>query len=462
MQYDNFDLTIIDNNSDTFDINNKYFNNLYKNWKISNKNRSLRIIGFKNEIPLNTLWNLFYYNTTNQWLCFLNNDICIPVNFISDNIKVIKLEKNAGIINHCTNKREYKISDTLSYKIYNRANNNFLHRQGWDFTINKNLYTVIPDEFSTYCGDNIQFYNVYKHNKDVIFIYSSPIIHYCSVSTVKNINYYKNLYYNEHKLYISNERYKMFGNKLTWYVDKKISDIKLIDLKILNQNIYCNNKKIIISLTTWKKRISNIPVVLDSILNQTHKPDKIIINLSKDEFINESYIPINVLQFIHENNIEINWVDKNTKVYKKIIPTLLKYKHDLILSIDDDFIYPDNMIQDFYNTYLENPNRPISGNRTTLYSLGCHCGCASMVQYKFYNVYIENYMDFYENCPSSDIFFTFIANLNGYKYVRTKNKFFLNMQMLKKDIGYSVSLNKKSNTDIISITYKYLKNKLIT
>ena len=43
-------------------------------------------------------------------------------------------------------------------------------------------------------------------------------------------------------------------------------------------------EKIIISLTSWSKRISNIPKVIDSILENTTLPDIIVINLSLQEF----------------------------------------------------------------------------------------------------------------------------------------------------------------------------------
>ena len=109
-------------------------------------------------------------------------------------------------------------------------------------------------------------------------------------------------------------------------------------------------------MTTWKKRIFNIPIVLRSILKQTKLPDKIVINLAKDEFANLDDIPSPVKEFIENHLIELNIVDENTKVYKKIIPTMLKYKNDLVLSIDDDFIYPPNMINDFYETYKLYPN----------------------------------------------------------------------------------------------------------
>jgi len=73
------------------------------------------------------------------------------------------------------------------------------------------------------------------------------------------------------------------------------------------------SEKLIITMTTWQKRISNLPVVIDSILNQTKKPDKIVINLSEEEFVNkEKDIPENVLNYLNTHNhiIEIYWCGK--------------------------------------------------------------------------------------------------------------------------------------------------------
>ena len=40
---------------------------------------------------------------------------------------------------------------------------------------------------------------------------------------------------------------------------------------------------IIVSLTSWPKRIFNVPIVLKNILNGTLKPDYIELNLSSEE-----------------------------------------------------------------------------------------------------------------------------------------------------------------------------------
>lgn len=454
VQTEDFDLTIIDNNSDTFNANQKYFNLLHRNWNFPR--RHLHIIGLKKTVALNHIWNSFFEMTSNPWLCFLNNDVCIPENFISDNIKVIEKENNAGIINHATNNPKYKVSSVLDYKIYDKLSNSFMHRQGWDFTICRDVYKKIPEEFSTFVGDCIQFYSAYQKSRDVIFLYSSPIIHYCSTSRKKNRAYFYDILKKERALFLSDSKYKEYGNENEYDVDRNLSLMKPENMSLLKQNVYCNKTDIIVSMTTHSKRIQNIPKVLKSIINQTYKPSKIIINISIEEFKNERSIPDDIFHFIITNNIELNWVKTNTKVYKKIIPTLLKYKNSLVLSIDDDFIYPKTMIEDFYKIYKKNPNSPISGNRITKFGLDCHCGCASLVQYKFYNIYIEDYLKYYEHCPSSDIFFTITAFKNGYKYVRTKDLYFKNLKTIPSSYGYS----KGGSINMINITYDWLKKNL--
>ena len=109
------------------------------------------------------------------------------------------------------------------------------------------------------------------------------------------------------------------------------------------------NKKIIVSLTSWPKRINNVVIVIESLLNQSIKPDIIQINLSNEEFKNKEYdLPEELIKLIKNNsNIEIEWVDRNDGVFKKIIPTLKKhYGEDyLLLSVDDDYIYRHDYIQ---------------------------------------------------------------------------------------------------------------------
>ena len=110
-------------------------------------------------------------------------------------------------------------------------------------------------------------------------------------------------------------------------------------------------RKIIVSLTTWSKRIQNVYKTIDSLLKQNLMPDSIELNLSEEEFPNkEKSLPDNIQVYLKEyvGIVNCNWVYKNTRTFKKIIPTIQKYKDEpeyLLLSVDDDMIYRDDYIE---------------------------------------------------------------------------------------------------------------------
>lgn len=191
-------------------------------------------------------------------------------------------------------------------------------------------------------------------------------------------------------------------------------------------------ERIIISLTTWRPRIHNIPVVLDSILAQSVKPDKIVINLAYEESL-----PEEIQEYVNEHNIELNYVE-DTKVYKKVLPTLQRYPEDCIINIDDDFIYPSYMIEDFIKTHNKYPSYPISGNRIVLYGKQCHCGCASLVKKEYFGDFLNDIdSDLMKHCLSDDLVFTYLAILSGHPYLRTKKVYFLNMKAIESPSPYS-------------------------
>ena len=210
------------------------------------------------------------------------------------------------------------------------------------------------------------------------------------------------------------------------------------------------NNNIIVSLTTWHKRIYNVPIVIDSILSQTIRPDKIVINLAYDEVI-----PADLNNYLVKHRIEINRVE-DTKVYKKFLPTLLRYPNACVINIDDDFIYPPTMIEEFVELHNKYPNNPISGNRHVLYGMQCHCGCASLVKKEYFGDYlIEVDKDLMSSCLSSDLVFTYIATITGHPYIRTKSMYYVNLPSIESNVAYS-SFDFKQ---VLNDTYNYLRGR---
>ena len=174
----NFDLTIIDQNS--YESGTKeYMFTLYNIWNKSNINGSLNLIYNTDNIDLNRVWDDFYKSTDNEYLCFLNNDIRLPNNFVSDGEKIFQLEENVGCVSHATNHPNYQTKlNKLEYSVVNGR-----IKQGWDFTFRRKVYNIIPNELKVYCGDDFLFEMLYKNKYKVAFALSSPIIHFQGMSS---------------------------------------------------------------------------------------------------------------------------------------------------------------------------------------------------------------------------------------------------------------------------------------
>lgn len=111
-----------------------------------------------------------------------------------------------------------------------------------------------------------------------------------------------------------------------------------------------DNRLIIVSMTSWEKRINNVKTVVSSLLDQRLMPDYIELNLSKDEFpLQNKSLPTDLYEFVVQHNdiVEINWCDGNDGVFKKIIPTIKKFlgQNYYLLSVDDDWIYRNDYIE---------------------------------------------------------------------------------------------------------------------
>lgn len=127
-----------------------------------------------------------------------------------------------------------------------------------------------------------------------------------------------------------------------------------------------NGKKIIVSLTSWKERISSVSKTIYMFERQTLVPDLIVINLSSDEFpMREQELPELLLLMLEQlDNVKLNWVKENTKAFKKVIPTIKSFYNEdcWILSVDDDYLYKDDYVEYVVKVAEQSPNRYLTPN----------------------------------------------------------------------------------------------------
>lgn len=126
---------------------------------------------------------------------------------------------------------------------------------------------------------------------------------------------------------------------------------------------YQRKERIIVSLTTYPKRIATTTKALERIFAQSLKPDKIVLWLSEDNFPEkEQELPL-VLLAMKQRGLEIKWCQGDIRSYKKLVPALKEYPNDIIITLDDDLFYDLELIEKLYNSYQKYP-KAISAMRT--------------------------------------------------------------------------------------------------
>jgi hypothetical protein len=114
-----------------------------------------------------------------------------------------------------------------------------------------------------------------------------------------------------------------------------------------------SRNKLIVSLTTYNKRIKNVHLVIESIFQQTYKPNRLILWLDELEFTMDN-IPL-ILHEQVKRGLEIKFCP-NYGSYKKLVPSLLLELDSDIITIDDDVLYPKEMIDMLMKEHVQFPD----------------------------------------------------------------------------------------------------------
>lgn len=112
-------------------------------------------------------------------------------------------------------------------------------------------------------------------------------------------------------------------------------------------------KKIIISMTSYPGRIKKTPAAIATLLQQTVKPDKIILWLGEDEFPDRQ-LP-SLFEKIQLAGVEIRY-RKDLGVHTRWYYGIEENPDDLIIIADDDIMYKEFIIEKLYNSYLKYPD----------------------------------------------------------------------------------------------------------
>ena len=211
-------------------------------------------------------------------------------------------------------------------------------------------------------------------------------------------------------------------------------------------------KKIIVSLTSFKSRLKKLNVVIKSILNNTMKPSRIILSIYKDDI---EYLTDELKKMINNKTIELIISDIDLKSHKKYFDAMKKYRDHAIITIDDDIIYTNDLIESLYNSYSKNPNciharrvhKIMTKNNKILpydkwlkeytfelnpsFYLFATLGAGTLFPPNILNISDDSINEIYKCITAVDIYVNYLSSKRNIKIVWVPNKFPLGLEKIK-------------------------------
>ena len=151
-------------------------------------------------------------------------------------------------------------------------------------------------------------------------------------------------------------------------IQQTIQHKSLINIESL-LNDMPRSEKIVVSLTSFGQRIHSVYLAIESLAQQTIKPDEAVLWLSQDDFV-EDELPVTI-QRLMNRGLKVRFC-KDVGPHTKLLYALKEYPNDIIISIDDDIVYPIDLIERLYDSHIQNPENVCCnvGRRITIGSKG--------------------------------------------------------------------------------------------
>ena len=111
--------------------------------------------------------------------------------------------------------------------------------------------------------------------------------------------------------------------------------------------------EVIVSLTSFGERIHDVHLAIESIMQGSIKPNRIILWLSEEEFRGKP-LPA-TLKYQQQRGLEIFFC-KDIRSYKKLIYSLQQNPESCIITIDDDLLYEFDIVERLINAHIANPH----------------------------------------------------------------------------------------------------------
>ena len=121
-----------------------------------------------------------------------------------------------------------------------------------------------------------------------------------------------------------------------------------------------NEQKIIVSLTSFPAALPYAVQAIRSVLEGTVQPDKVVLYLDTPQFP-DGILPPDLEKLKSEFQIfEVRFDPSEIRSYKKLIPVLIVFPNNIIVTIDDDICYHPDLLRDLIQVHKKFPEAIIA------------------------------------------------------------------------------------------------------
>lgn len=112
------------------------------------------------------------------------------------------------------------------------------------------------------------------------------------------------------------------------------------------------DREVVVSLTTYGKRLEQVHLTIESLLRQTLRPNRIVLWL--DDSLQGQRLPAALIRQ-QERGLEIRYTE-DIKSFKKLIPALAAFPDAHIITADDDIVYDPCMVDRLVRAHEIHPD----------------------------------------------------------------------------------------------------------
>ena len=214
---------------------------------------------------------------------------------------------------------------------------------------------------------------------------------------------------------------------------------------------------IYISISTIPQRLKHLKESVNSLLNQTRKPDKIFVNIPYKYKRFSETIQDNQIPEFDSSIIEVTRCE-DYGPGTKLLGSLNKFeKNSLVILADDDHVYEDYMIEKFFYFYSMAPNNAYSFYVHPLGNFGIGQGADG---FAINTNHLKGIKDFYDQVVKDykELFLYDDLWISYFLYFFKKNKILSLREHLKKDKDDKPSLIYKKHIVASGLVEMYGKN----